>query len=190
MTAPASDEITHLRSALRGSEDEAALAQLLPVVYDELWAIADAYLRRERPDHTLQTTALVHEAYLHLVSGDAQWGDRKHFYRLAAQVMRRILVNHAIAHKAKKRGGGRHAVSVSEITATMPAVQVDLVELNDALERLAEIDTQKARVVELRFFAGCTIGATAEALEISTATVERDWRFSRAWLRAELGEVD
>jgi len=169
---------------------------LLALVYDELRALASAYLRNERSDHTLQTTALVHEAWLRLSGrGDRQFENRAHYFRAAALAMRRILLHHAEKRAAIKRGGGQRAASFDEaldVPSSDGKQQVDIVALNEALCRLEATDPQKARVVELRFFGGCTIDDTAEALGVSTATVEREWRFARAWLRTELdtGPID
>lgn len=192
----AKDEITQVLADLRqggqggqGGQDD-GLARLLPLVYDELRAIADGYLHRERADHTLQATALVHEAYIRLADSDPVWTDRKHFYRVAAKIMRRILINHALEHRAVKRGGGGKTLSLTEVTVALPGQDIDLIALNEALTRLAEIDPQKANIVELRFFGGCTSDMTAEALGISTRSVERHWRFSRAWLQDELADED
>ena len=164
---------------------------LVEMAYEELHALASAYLRKERPGHTLQTTALVNEAWMRLSGRDAgTWNDRAHFLRAAALAMRRILINHAEKHSARKRGSGARAVPLEEVLGRPEGSSPDLLVLNDALNRLAELDPQKAKVVELRFFGGCTIDETAEALCIGTATVEREWRFARAWLRAELENGD
>ena len=164
---------------------------LLDVVYDELRALASAYLSKERSDHTLQTTALVHEAWLRLSQRqDRRFDDRAHFFRAAALAMRRILLHHAEKRAAQKRGGGQRGMSMDEKIEAPGGPDTNWVEilaLNDALKRLAEVDAQKAQVVELRYFGGCSIEETAEALGIGTATVERDWRFARAWLRNALG---
>ncbi len=182
------EEVTQILNDLESTDQATAFAKLLPLVYTELRALSEGYLRHERADHTLQATALVHEAYVRLAGQrGAKWENRAHFFRVAAKVMRRILINHALARRAAKRGHGRSPASLGEITVFLPELDVDLLDLHDALEHLAERDRQKARVVELRFFAGCTIEETAEALDISTATVERDWRFARAWLRSRLG---
>lgn len=164
--------------------------ELLAIVYDELRALASAYLRNERAGHTLQTTALVHEAWLRLNGRDERTFDnRSHFFRAAALAMRRILLHHAESRRTQKRGGGRSAASLTDGFDTAESGgpgALDLLALDDALKRLAAEDVQKASVVELRYFAGCTIDETAEALCISTATVEREWRFARAWLQAEM----
>jgi RNA polymerase sigma factor (TIGR02999 family) len=173
-------------------EDEAGL---VGVVYDELRALASAYLRNERPGHTLQTTALVHEAWLRLSSRDArQFNSRAHYFRAAALAMRRILLHHAEKSRAQKRGTGNRGLSLNESDlpgeVKLDADPLDLIALDEALHRLAELDPQKAHVVELRFFGGCSIDETAEALGVGTATVERDWRFARAWLRTALDGAD
>jgi RNA polymerase sigma factor (TIGR02999 family) len=186
-----SDEITQILNDLESTDQATGFAKLLPLVYAELRALSQGYLRHERPDHTLQATALVHEAYVRLAGQEGvKWTNRTHFFRVAAKVMRRILINHALAHKASKRGGGRAGVTLEEVTAVVPDLDVDLLDVHEALELLAKQDRQKARVVELRFFGGCTIEETAEALDISTATVERDWRFARAWLRNRLERTE
>jgi RNA polymerase sigma factor (TIGR02999 family) len=166
-----------------GAGDREALDQMLPLVYGELHRLAAHYLSRERPDHTLQPTALVHEAYLRLVNQrDVDWRNRAQFLGVAAGMMRRILVNHARDRAAAKRGGVREQVSLSLIDAPSGGPDVDLIALEDALERLAAHDQRKARVVELRFFGGLTMEEVAEVLTISRPTVERDWSFARAWL--------
>jgi RNA polymerase sigma factor (TIGR02999 family) len=166
-----------------GAGDRQALDLMLPLVYEELHRLAAHYLSRERPDHTLQPTALVHEAYLRLVNQhDVDWRNRAQFLGLAAGMMRRILVNHARDRAADKRGGGREQVSLSLVDAPSGGPDVELIALEEALERLAALDQRKARVVELRFFGGLTMEEVAEVLEISRATVEREWSFARAWL--------
>lgn len=186
MTTPPCIDVTQLLADL-GAGDAEATAKIVPMVYDELRAIANRALRGERPNHTLQTTALVHEAYLKLVDQrQARWQDRAHFLAVAAQLMRRILVDHARARAAQKRGGtrGRTALDDSALYVGDPAF--DLVALDDALSRLAAFDPQQGRIVELRYFAGLPIRETAEALGISPATVKREWVLARAWLRREL----
>ena len=169
-------------------------AGLISAAYDELRALASAYLRRERPSHTLQTTALVNEAWLRLSGRDAAaFSNRAHFFRAAALAMRRILIDHATRRVAEKRGGLRTKLPLDDgIDApTVAAADPDeLLALDAALSRLADEDAQLARVVELRYFGGCTIDETAEALGVGTATVEREWRFARAWLRAALSGGD
>jgi len=170
-----------------GGGDQAALDQLLPIVYDELRRQAQGYLRRENPGHTLQTTALVHEAYLRLVDQrQARWQNRAQFFGIAAQLMRRILVDHARRHQAAKRGGSAIQVPFEEEAVAAVESEVDLVALDDALTRLAGLDVQQARVVELRYFTGLGIEETAEALGISPATVKREWQSARAWLCREI----
>lgn len=184
------DEITRLAEEL-GSRADAGSEELIAIVYDELKELSRAYLSRERTDHTLQPTALVHEAYLALSRSSAPWSDEAHFFRTAARVMRHILINHALAARAQKRGGGSRGVplveAVTDDNAT-PFPAMDVVDLSDALDALAEIDQLNAQVVELRFFGGCTIAQTADTLGLSTASVERRWRFARAWLRSRLEE--
>ena len=165
----------------------AALDQFMPLVYDELRQLADRYLRNERPDHTLQTTALVHEAYLRLVDQTSvNWQNRAHFVGVAAHLMRQILVNHAIAHKRAKRGGGDYKLSLEEAADWPYEREVDLIALDDALNGLAAIDAQQSQIVELRFFGGLTVEETAEALGLSTATVKREWRIAKAWLHSQI----
>jgi len=171
--------------------DKEALDKLLPLVYNELHRQAAAYLRRERAGHTLQTTALIHEAYVRLVDQkNVHWQNRAHFFGIAAQLMRRILVDHARTKKRVKRGGSDIRVSLSEVTIKAAARDLDIVALDEALERLALIDEQQSRIVELRFFSGLTVEETAEVLGISPATVKRDWSMAKAWLHREIsGEV-
>ena len=167
--------------------DRAALDSLLPLVYDELRRIARHYLQGERPGHTLQSTALVNEAYVRLVAQDfPQWQNRAHFFAVAAQIMRQILVDHARSHRASKRGGDVYKVALDEAMEQPQTADVDIIALDDALKSLAEMDPQQSRVVELRFFAGLSIEDTAEALGISSSTVKRDWVTARAWLYREL----
>jgi RNA polymerase sigma factor (TIGR02999 family) len=167
--------------------NENALAELVPLVYDELRRLAHAYMQRERPGHTLQTTALVHEAYLRLAGQESlSWQNRAHFRAIAAETMRRILVEYARARNAVKRGGGQRTASLEDTVIGLDAESVDLEALDQALRRLAEIDPRMVRIVELRFFAGLTVDETAEVLSISTGTVKREWATARAWLRREL----
>ena len=165
----------------------AALDQLTPLVYDDLRKLARSYLRSERPDHTLQGTALVHEAFMRLVDQrHVHWQNRAHFFGISAQLIRRILVDHARAANAGKRGGGAPKLSIDEGLAAAEERELDLVALDDALKTLAELDPQQARIVELRYFTGLTIEETAEVMHISTATVKRDWVVAKAWLRREI----
>jgi RNA polymerase sigma factor (TIGR02999 family) len=164
--------------------DREALDRMLPLVYGELHHLAERYLSHERPDHTLQPTALVHEAYLRLVNQQhVDWRNRAQFLWVAASMMRRILLNHARDRRAAKRGGdARKQISLSLIEAPSGAPDVDLIALDDALGQLAQLDERKARVVELRFFGGLKMEEAAEVLGVSLATVEREWSFARAWL--------
>ena len=166
-----------------GKGDELAREQLLPLVYAELRRLAGGYMSRERPHHTLQPTALVHEAYLRLIDQRrVDWKSRAQFVGLAAVMMRRILINHARDRAASKRGGDAERVSLSLAGDAFPRPQLDLIAIHDALDRLATIDPRKGRIVELRFFGGLTTEEIAELLQVSPATVERDWSFARAWL--------
>jgi RNA polymerase sigma factor (TIGR02999 family) len=166
-----------------GQSDKQALDQMLPVVYQELHRLASHYLRREAAGHTLQPTALVHEAYLRLVDQRrVDWRNRAQFLGVAASMMRRILLNHARDRVARKRGGNPERVSLSLIESPSGRPDVELIALEDALQRLAALDERKGRVVELKFFGGLTIEEIAEVLHVSGATVEREWTFARAWL--------
>ncbi len=179
-------DITQLLQAI-GDGDAGAGAQLMPVVYDELRQLAHRQLRRERTDHTLNTTALVHEAYLKLVQQDAAgWRNRGHFFGIAVQAMRRILVDYARRRIADKRGGGLAPVSLDEATIKVEERAVELIALDEALTRLAGFDERAAKLVECRFFGGLSIDETADALGVSPATVKRDWAAARAWLYREL----
>lgn len=163
-----------------------ALDEVLPLVYDELRRIAQNYLNRERADHTLQATALVHEAYLRLIDQrKVDWKNRSQFFGLAAQMMRRILVNHAESHKAEKRGSGQK-LQLDETVDVSFEDNLDLLALDESLKKLAEFDEQKSRIVEMRFFGGLTIEETAEVTGKSHATIEREWAFAKAWLYREL----
>ena len=167
--------------------DEAALHRLVPVVYGELHRLASAYMARERPGHTLQTTALINEAYLRLADcQEIEWQDRNHFYAVSASMMRRILVDWARARQADKRGGGLQRVPLDDALLGSPDRNLDFVALDEALQALARIDERKSKVVELRFFGGLGVKETARALKVSPATVVRDWEFSKVWMLAEL----
>lgn len=167
--------------------DQTALDELAPQVYDELRRLAKHYLRVERPEHTLQASDLVHEAYLRLVDEQGiDWQNRAHFFGIAAVRMRHILVEHARNRQAAKRGGGEYLLSLSKADRQPEDRDVNLLALDDALQRLEALDPQKARIVELRYFGGLTIEETAEAIGISPATVKRDWSMARAWLRSEI----
>ena len=167
--------------------DLAAREALMPLVYNELRSLARSYLRRERSDHTLQATALVHEAYLRLVEQDnVNWQNRHHFFGAAANLMRRILVDHARAHLADKRGSGLPKVAITEAIAMSREQPADMLALDESLARLSSVDPQQGRIVELRVFAGLTVEETAELLGISPATVKRDWAVAKAWLLREI----
>jgi RNA polymerase sigma factor (TIGR02999 family) len=167
--------------------DSKALDALLPVVYKELRRLAHVHLQKERPDHTLQSAALVHEAYLRLIGLSApQWESRAHFFAIAAGLMRQILVDYARRHTAKKRGGSLCKVSLNDATTASRRKDVDVVALDDALKTLAKIDPRQSRVVELRFFAGLSLQEISDAMEIAPATVQRDWTAARAWLHREI----
>ena len=183
---PSQSDVTLLLKRL-SEGDKSVLHQLVPVVYGELRRLASSYMRHERPDHTLQTTALVHEAYLQLVGQErAHWGNRGQFFGVAAQLMRRILVDHARAHNAAKRGGISSKFSLDEAMVMAKERGGDLLAIEELLTRLAAIDPQQARVVELRFFAGLSVEETAQALAISDRTVKRDWAMAKAWIQREL----
>jgi RNA polymerase sigma factor (TIGR02999 family) len=168
--------------------DGDALSALFPIVYDELRRIAATYMRRENPGHTLQATALVNEAYFRLVDQKAVvWQNRAHFYGVAAQIMRRILCDHARARRAEKRGGAAARLSLDEALGVDSGAAPDLVDLDEALQKLAAINERQAKVVEMRFFAGLSVEEAAEALGSSPATVKRDWTFAKAWLAKEIG---
>jgi RNA polymerase sigma factor (TIGR02999 family) len=170
-----------------GGGDQRAFDELLPVVYDELRRQAQRALRGENVGHTLQATALVHEVYLRLAGQDrAQWQNRAQFFAMAAQLVRRILIDHARAKQTEKRGGGARAVTLEDAHAESPEPGVDVLALHEALERLATLDAEQARLVELRYFGGLSIEETAAVLGISPATVKREWAVARAWLRREL----
>ncbi len=164
--------------------DQSALEELMPLVYGELRRLAGSYLRRERSNHTLQSTALVHEAFMRLVNQhDVQWRNRAHFYAIAAQMIRRILVDYARSQHAEKRGSGAIKLELDEAMAVaQTGTDIDLLGLNDALDALAELDERQSRIVELRFFAGLSIEETAEVMHLSPASIKREWQTARAWL--------
>jgi RNA polymerase sigma factor (TIGR02999 family) len=186
MRTPPPNEITQF--LLRWSRgDKSALDQLMPVVYDELYKLAHSYLRRERPGHTLQPTALINEAYLRLIKQDfPEWLSRGHFYGVAAQLMRQILVEYARARAADKRGGGAQKFSLDEALTFSDEKAAELVTLNDALIALAKFDERKVRIIELRYFGGLSLEETAAALGLSIATIGNEMRLARAWLRREV----
>ena len=170
-----------------------ALDKLLPLVYDELRRLAHSYLTHERPDHTLQTTALVHEAYLKLIDQrSVNWQNRAHFFAISAQAMRRILLDNARRHTAAKRGSGGQKVSLDEVaTLSRDTANESLISLDEALQKLATIDADQSRIVELRYFGGLTIEETAEVLQTSPSSVQREWTIARAWLyNAIAGRAD
>lgn len=187
MSRPSPHEVTGLLVAWGGG-DESALERLMPLVYDELRRLAHLYMSRERHGHTLQTTALVNEAYLRLVHWrGARWQNRAHFFAVSAQMMRRILVDFARDRQYLKRGGGALQVSLDEAASFTGGRGADLVALDDALTALAEVDRRKAQVVEMRFFGGLSVSEVAEVLKVSEETVMRDWRLAKVWLLRELG---
>ncbi len=185
MNAGTPDNVTQLLHAA-SQGDEAASHALVPLVYDELRRLARSYMRRERPGHTLQTTALVHEAYLRMVNQNAGWENRGHFFGIAAKMMRRILVDQAKARRREKRGGGARQVTLDDPALMAEHSSAELLALDEALGRLEKLDMQRARIVELRFFGGFSNEEAAEVLGISTATVQRQWTGTKAWLYHEL----
>lgn len=170
-----------------GQGNPDAAQRLLPLVYDELRGLAERYFRRQRADHTLQPTALVHEAFLKLVDQtQARWQDRAHFFAVAAIAMRHILVNHAVARNAQKRGGGQARLALHNGLEPADQMEFDALAVDEALKKLAAFDPRKAQVVELRFFSGLAVDEVAEVLGVSKSTIEADWRMARAWLSREL----
>jgi RNA polymerase sigma-70 factor (ECF subfamily) len=189
MATLASHEVTQLLVDW-GKGDHNALDKLIPLVYDELRRMAHRYMARENPDHTLQTTALVHDAYLRLVDQKStNWQNRAQFFGIAAQLMRRILVDHARSHAYAKRGGGTIEVPLNEAAVLSPQRAKDVLALDEALNQLATIDPRKCQIVELRYFGGFTVEETAALLEVSGVTVMRDWSLAKAWLRREIVKV-
>jgi RNA polymerase sigma factor (TIGR02999 family) len=185
---PASQNVTEILRDWRNGDQE-ALGKLIPMVYDELRRQAAGYLRRERSGHTLQPTALIHEAYLRLINQqNIDWQNRAHFYAIAARLMRQILVDHARKRQATKRGGSDLKIPLEEAMVISSGRDVDLVALDEALTRLAALDPQQSRIVELRYFSGLSVEETAEALGVSSRTVRRDWNVAKAWLRQQIGE--
>lgn len=183
---PSSDPVSELLSQWK-SENQDLLKSLVPLVYSELHRLAHRYLREERPGHTLQTTALVHEAYLRLQEkGPTRFENRAHFFAISAQLMRQILVDHARGRRAGKRGGGHENVTLDDACGLMKGRAVDLIALDDALNGLAQMDPHQSRIVELRFFGGLSIEETAEVLGVSAATVKRHWTTARLWLYQEM----
>ncbi|HEX6730122.1 MAG TPA: sigma-70 family RNA polymerase sigma factor [Pyrinomonadaceae bacterium] len=182
-----SHSITHILKEWSDGDPQ-ALERLTPLVYEELRRQATYYLRRERAGHTLQSTALLHEAFLRLIDAkDVNWQSRTHFFAIAANLMRRVLVEHARRRDAHKRGGSQIRLQLDEALAIANESDIDVLAIDEALDRLAAIDPQQARVVELRFFSGLTVEETATVLGVSPKTVKRDWSVARAWLRREIG---
>ena len=187
-SAPAPHEVTQLLIDWSNGRQD-AVEPLFPLVYEELRRLAHRYMRRERPGHTLQTTAVVHEAYLRLIDQNhVQWQNRAHFFAIAARLMRRILITHAQSHAYAKRGGGALKVSLDEVAVLSPARAGELIALDDALKSLAVIDVRRSQVVELRFFGGLSNEEIAEVLKISPNTVMRDWKVAKAWLYREMSK--
>ncbi|MGD0540235.1 MAG: sigma-70 family RNA polymerase sigma factor [Tepidisphaeraceae bacterium] len=183
----AATEITQLLASLKSGDRTAVAAKLMPLVYDEFKALAARQLRRERANHTLQPTALVHEAYLRLIDQTrVDWQGRTHFFAVGAQAIRRILVDHARQRKRQKRGGGAERVELDESVALAPERSEEILALDEAMERLAKLDSRQAEIVEMRFFAGMSVEEVAQALGVSKRTVEGDWTMARAWLMREL----
>ncbi len=186
---PASTNITLLLKRYSNG-DQDALAELIPLIYDRLRRLASSYLQSERSDHTLQTTALVHEAYLRLVDQkQVDWNNRNHFFAVAAQMMRRILVDHARKHHAFKRGGSFTRISLDEAAVFSREQPQELIAVDALLTRLTSLDPEGSRIVELRFFAGLSLEETAEVMGLSIARVRRDWSVTKAWFTRELGKV-
>jgi len=186
-TSSASAERVSQLLASWGDGDDGALRELTPLIYEELRRVAHHQMLGQRADHTLQTTALVNEAYLRLTSQtNPSWQSRAHFFAVAARAMRQILVNYAKSNQAQKRGGGALKVQLDEVAIVSPAESKEIVDLHEALERLATLDSRKAQVVELKYFGGLNYDEMAEVLKISRVTVRRDWEFARAWLHSEL----
>ena len=187
MSVPSTDELI----AKWRAGDADALQALLPLIYEQLHRIASRHLSAERANHTLQTTALIHEAYLRLVGSESpEVRDHTHFTALASRLMRQVLVDHARGRLAAKRQGGLRVTLSEERSLSAPRADVDLLAVDDALNRLSQLDPQQARVVELRFFGGLSIVETSESLRVSAATVKRDWTTARAWLRRELQRAE
>jgi RNA polymerase sigma-70 factor (ECF subfamily) len=189
LTRPPQHEITQLLAEWRDG-NQSALDELYPLVYDELHRLARRYMSRERKGHTLQTTALINEAYVRLVDQkNVHWANRSHFFAISAQIMRRILIDHARRHAYAKRGGGAQQVSLEEVAAITPNPSRELVRLDEALKSLAEMDPRRSQVVELRYFGGLSNEEIAGVLNISANTVTRDWNMARAWLYHQLSET-
>ncbi len=179
------DKVTQILRAMQGGDDAAA-EQLLPLIYAELHRLAASYMRRERKDHTLQPTALINEAYIRLTKERLEWQNREHFIGVAAHVMRRILVDHARAHNAGIRGGRQRRVELEEIIAFSEDRSTELLALDNALDKLMNVNARQARVVELRYFGGLTVEEIAALLKLAPRSVKRDWSLARIWLYKEL----
>lgn len=188
--APSPQRVTQLL-ANWSQGDDAALTELTPLVYEDLRRLAHRHMGGQRPDHTLQTTALVHEAYLRLADQtNPNWQTRAHFFAVAARAMRQILVDYAKSYRAQKRGGGGLKIELDEAALVSPRESKEIIDLHEALESLAAVDSRKAEVVELKYFGGLSYDEIAEVLKISPVTVKRDWEFAKVWLYAELQSAD
>ncbi len=188
LTMTANDDVTVFLAAIERGEDS-AVEKLLPIVYAELRMLARQQMTNERPDHTLQATALVHEAYMRLIGGqELSWSNRRHFFQSAVEAMRRILIEHARRRGRQKRGGGRREIPLDAVELAVRGDSEDLLSLDDAIRRLEKEDSRAAEIVRLRFFAGLDIEETAMLLGVSARTVKRDWTFARAWLHGALKE--
>jgi RNA polymerase sigma-70 factor (ECF subfamily) len=185
MSTESAVDLTQLLFACQKG-DKGAIDRLVPIVYEELRRLASAYMKRERPDHTLQTSALINEAYLRLISSPVSLENRAHFFGIAARLMRQILVDHARARRSNKRGGSWRRVALSDDVQGKRDDATEIIALNDALTRLEALDPQQSRIIELRFFGGMTIEETGRTMGLSHTTVEKDWNMARAWLRKEM----
>jgi RNA polymerase sigma factor (TIGR02999 family) len=191
MTDPPQSPVTQILENLQGADRREVFDSLLPLVYEELRVMARVRLNQERKGHTLQATALVHEAYIRLIGADSPpWNDRRHFFFAAAEAMRRILIDHARKRGRVKRGGGRVQVTLGDVEVGSGLPLEDLLALDEAIHRLEEQDPRMAGIVRLRFFAGLSVEETAKALEVSERTVKRDWAVARAWLYEAIGESE
>jgi RNA polymerase sigma factor (TIGR02999 family) len=189
MSEPEKHDVTKLLARLSGGEREQAVAQLMPLVYDELRRLAHKYFQHERPDHTLQPTALVHEAYLRLVDATrVDWQGRTHFYAVCAKVMRRVLLDHARGRKRVRRGGGKRRLDLDSELLPTELAESEVVALHDAIEELARLDPRQAHIVELRFFGGLTVDEVAHVVGVSKRTAEDEWTHAKAWLRARFAD--
>ena len=188
-TPPVQEAVTQLLRAMSGG-DQQAFEKLVPLVYEQLRKLAARSLRSERPDHTLRATALVHEAYMHLVDVDLNWQDRRHFYAVAARVMRQILVDHARSQKRQKRGGGAVQIPLDEAVLVGPETAPDVLNLDESLKRLSDLDRRKSQIVELLFFGGLTYEEAAGVLDISAATVHRELKMAKAWLYRDMTQTN